>query len=223
MKYIIEYNSKSNLDFNPNNKLFIYDFGHIKGFLYDNEFIMYKIIRKYDSKEIVELYEQNIPKISFSVEEYDCYYANNTYSTENFHISVKPFLKAESLPFEPSPQPLPSPQPQHQKKHDYKKRNSQVKNEQKSKNEGRSTAITQQVGHQTQFSLDYSTAVKPQWTSLDQLMKVPLPLVAREHQKQQMPPRQNSHLLMPKRSSSSQVRPHQELTGKRVQNSKHPN
>ena len=42
MNYIIKYISSKNHNFN--NKLFIYDFGNIKGFLYNDNFLMYKII-----------------------------------------------------------------------------------------------------------------------------------------------------------------------------------
>jgi len=50
--------------------LIIYDFGHIKGFLFNNEFTMYKIIQKEDTKEICELYNESIPMNVISIEVY---------------------------------------------------------------------------------------------------------------------------------------------------------
>jgi len=84
MKYIIEYKASENS--NLTSKLYLYDFGNIKGFLYNNEFVMYKIVNKVDTSEIVELYEGIIPKTVFSIEEYDCNYDSNTYKISNFDI-----------------------------------------------------------------------------------------------------------------------------------------
>ena len=229
MKYIIEYNKCENT--NLNHKLHIYDFGHVKGFLYNNEFVMYKIIKREDNLETVELYEETIPKITFSVEEYDCEYSNGIYKIDRFDILVTPSLKAEAQSFEPQQYllpsqpllaPLPPPQQQvpHQKKHAYKSRNNQGKNDAPS---SRAHVRVQPVAPQKQFSLDYSSAVKPQWTSLDQLMRQPLALVGQVHHLQQKPLKQNLPPLTPKKSSSSPLRPHQALNGKHVQNSKHPN
>jgi len=112
MKYILEYKNAEN--HNLNNTLFIYDFGYIKGFLYDDNFSMYKILNKTDTKEIIEEYNGIIPKNAFSIETYKCEYKNGNYKTPDFDFLVTAFLKADSLPFEPSPQALlpqaPSPQ-----------------------------------------------------------------------------------------------------------------
>ena len=118
MKYILEYKKTEN--HNLNNRLFIYDFGNIKGFLYNDNFTMYQIINKNNELEIIDLYEGIIPKTVFSIEEYDCEYKSGIYKTPEFDVLVTPFFSAESLPFESSVQVLLQPQqsfqqsPQHQ-------------------------------------------------------------------------------------------------------------
>jgi hypothetical protein len=65
--------------------LIIYDFGSIKGFLFNNNFIMYKIINKENTKEICELYDGPIPLKAISIEKYKCYF-NNGYKTPHFTV-----------------------------------------------------------------------------------------------------------------------------------------
>jgi hypothetical protein len=108
MKYILEYKNAEN--HNLNNSLVIYDFGYIKGFLYEDTFTMYKILNKNDTQETIEEYYGIIPKNAFSIETYACEYKNGIYKIPDFDLSVTTFLKADSLPFEPPP-PLPQTPP----------------------------------------------------------------------------------------------------------------
>ena len=199
MKYIIKYTNTKN--HNLNNKLFIYDFGNIKGFLYNDNFIMYKIIERCETEEKVELYNEIVPKIAFSVEEYDCKLENDTYKLQDFDIVVKSFLSAHSEPFQPQQEKnfQQPPLPPRQKKSDYKKKNNLIKNE-VYLNEA--SMKEQQEVRQKQQALMYPNVVKPQWTSLNQLMKGPLSLIDQELQKQQKQLKQRSHPLTPKNSFS---------------------
>jgi len=197
MKYTIKYTSTKN--HNLNNKLFIYDFGNIKGFLYNDNFIMYKIIERYEMEEKVELYDEIVPKIAFSVEEYNCELENNTYKLQDFDIIINSFLNVESVPFQPQALPLLPLLPLHQKKSDYKKKDNLIKNE-AYLNEA--NMKEQQEVHQKQQLLMYPNVGKPQWTSLNQLMKGPLSLIGQESQIQQKQLKQRSHPLTPKKSFS---------------------
>ena len=197
MKYTIKYTSTKN--HNLNNKLFIYDFGNIKGFLYNHNFIMYKIIERYEMEEKVELYDEIVPKIAFSVEEYNCELENNTYKLQDFDIIINSFLNVESVPFQPQALPPLPLLPLPQKKSDYKKKDNLIKNE-AYLNEA--NMKEQQEVHQKQQLLMYPNVGKPQWTSLNQLMKGPLSLIGQESQIQQKQLKQRSHLLTPKKSFS---------------------
>ena len=88
MKYLIKYNFNKNLIKNDFD-LYIYDFGYLKGFLYNNIFNLYKIIKKNKESEYVEDYEGYIPKDVISIEKYKCNYDNNTYITESFTIIIQ--------------------------------------------------------------------------------------------------------------------------------------
>jgi len=197
MKYTIKYTSTKN--HNLNNKLFIYDFGNIKGFLYNDNFIMYKIIERCEMEEKVELYDEIVPKIAFSVEEYNCELENNTYKLQNFDIIINSFLNVESVPFQPQALPPLPLLPLPQKKSDYKKKDNLIKNE-AYLNEA--SMKEQQEVHQKQQLLMYPNVGKPQWTSLNQLMKGPLSLIGQESQIQQKQLKQRSHPLTPKKSFS---------------------
>ena len=197
MKYTIKYTSTKN--HNLNNKLFIYDFGNIKGFLYNHNFIMYKIIERYEMEEKVELYDEIVPKIAFSVEEYNCELENNTYKLQDFDIIINSFLNVESVPFQPQALPPLPLLPLPQKKSDYKKKDNLIKNE-AYLNEA--NMKEQQEVHQKQQLLMYPNVGTPQWTSLNQLMKGPLSLIGQESQIQQKQLKQRSHLLTPKKSFS---------------------
>ena len=100
MAYIIDYIIEENILKNPS-KLVIYDFGHIKGFLYNDEFKMYKIINKEDSKEICELYNGPIPLHVISKESYDC----EDFKTANFTINIKQQRLQQPQPLVAPPQP----------------------------------------------------------------------------------------------------------------------
>ena len=91
MVYNIDYILQDNNSFfskkgdNEPSDLIIYDFGSIKGFLFNNNFIMYKIINKENIKEICELYDGPIPLKAISIEKYKCYF-NNGYKTPHFTV-----------------------------------------------------------------------------------------------------------------------------------------
>ena len=88
MKYSITYlPNHNNIDSNDN--LIIYDFGHIKGFLFNNIFTMYNIIEKNNNEEICEIYYGNIPLHVFAIESYNCIFENNNYTINNFTIEIK--------------------------------------------------------------------------------------------------------------------------------------
>lgn len=170
MKYSIEYIMNINEN-ELNNKLVLYDFGDIKGFLYNDEFTMYKILERKDTIEIVETYDNVIPKVSFSIEKYDCIYDNNTYKTKEFSIAIKPYLDVNSAEFK---QPLVQPQ----KKHAYIKQNSPVKNVARS---CEAPLKVQREVLQKQPPSNYQNVLQSQWTSLEQLMKGPLLSLAQAH------------------------------------------
>ena len=57
---IIKYLQNNEL-INSDKTLTLYDFGDIKGFLYENEFKMFKILNRNDYEEICEEFYGNIP------------------------------------------------------------------------------------------------------------------------------------------------------------------
>jgi hypothetical protein len=83
--------------------LTLYDFGDIKGFLYENEFRMFKILKRNDFEEICEEFYGNIPLHVFSIETYNCIYENNIYKTNNLFIELKqPLQSLDQQPSQPS-------------------------------------------------------------------------------------------------------------------------
>ena len=211
MKYTIEYKPSEN--HNLNNILFIYDFGYVKGFLYDNTFTMYKLLDKENTLDIVELYEGIIPKSVFSIEKYSCEYSDGIYKLQDFDVVVKRYLHVDSQPFLPSLPPSPHSLPLHQQavkvvkepRHNIP-RNNQVAVKPEIHLNGVNEKV-QPVEQQTQYFSMSPNAVKPQWISLEQLMKGPLVSVDPIYQKQPTQLKQHLTLSTPKLSSSSHVRP----------------
>ena len=121
-----------------NSELTIYDFGSIKGFLFNNNFIMYKIINKENKIDICEPYNGPIPLKTISIETYNCIF-DNGYKTPEFTIIIeeKPQLQGHLKKEEPvvTQQPhllysqplLHPPQPsQQQRKQQYFQKQPQV-------------------------------------------------------------------------------------------------
>lgn len=105
MKYKITYDFNSN-SLEGANDLYIYDFGHIKVFIYNSDINVYRIIEKKEYYEIIEEFDGNLPLDLISVEKYKCNYKNNNYVTENFTILFNNFLDKKAPIFQPLlPQP----------------------------------------------------------------------------------------------------------------------
>lgn len=204
MKYIIEYKYCEN-KVDSTYKLVLYDFGYVKGFLYNNEFTMYKIISKNNINECVEVYDNTIPKVAFSIEIYDCIYENNIYITPQYTISITPLLVQEPLlELLPPLAQIQAPPPLRQTSY-----NTKIHLNKRPQVQGVVHGKVQQVIPEKQETLNYPSAVKHRWTSLEQLMKVPSPSVGQEFHIQQKQQRKHLIPLMPKNSSSLPLRPHQ--------------
>lgn len=223
MIYIIEYIfNEINVDY----ELIIYDFGYIKGFLSANEFTMYKIIDKEDTKEICELYEGPIPMNVISIE---------SYKNPNFIVRIQPHL-VQPQPSEVRPQPFQQKKQQRSHQKQSQSHQERVKQTQplfqlleqkllQTPQPGQPLHKSminnlQQVGEQinemykkTQQAALYSRAPldlpivgqQQQWKSLEQLMKLPLPQVCQVTHSQFSSINQNS-LASSKQKSSLRVR-----------------
>lgn len=231
---IIKYLQNNEL-INSDKTLTLYDFGDIKGFLYENEFKMFKILNRNDFEEICEEFYGNIPLHVFSIETYNCIYENNIYKTNNLFIHLE---QQHSQPLvnysQPPQQPFQTSQ-QHQKHHSHREkqqprqqqqqpRQLQVKQQQpfvqvpqhqqhsKKSNFPQHEEQTnekykrkQQGGLYLQQPLVPSNAGQ-QWMSLEGLMKLPLPGVVQEAHSQLGVRDQNSVAWIP----SLRVRPAQQ-------------
>jgi hypothetical protein len=107
MKFKIFYDFKNN-SLENTKELFIYDFGSIKVFVFDNSVDVYKILDKKDNFEIVEDYDGYLPLDLISLEKYQCTFNNKIYTTETFSINVQAYLDSQATIFEPAiiPPPL---------------------------------------------------------------------------------------------------------------------
>lgn len=218
MAYIINYIIEKN-DIKNSSKLTIYDFGYIKGFLQNDEFIMYKIIKKEDTKEICELYNRPIPLNVISIETYDC----DNYKTPNFTIMLQPYLQ--------QPQP-----PQQYVKHSYHQQRQrphqpQIKQQEQKvlqtvqpplplskPPEGSFLQLGEQINemykkirqeelHQQIPLILPNVPQQQQWVSLEELMRVPLPLIGQGQHLQFSLHDQNSPALLKQKHSLRVRRP----------------
>lgn len=101
MKFKIIYDFKNN-SLENTKELFIYDFGSIKVFVFDNSIDVYKILDKKDNFEIVEDYDGYLPLDLISLEKYQCNFNNKIYTTESFSINVQPYLDFQATTFQPA-------------------------------------------------------------------------------------------------------------------------
>ena len=218
--------------------LIIYDFGHIKGFLFNNEFTMYKIIQKEDTKEICELYNESIPMNVISIE---------VYKKPNFIVRIQPHLpQIQPLKVQPQPsqqqkqhQSLPRQQQSHRShvkqappffqqleqqllqtpqslQHPHK--NTQTNSQQLGGQINEMYKKTQQVALYSQAPLNLTNAGQQhQWTSLEQLMKFPLPQVCQLPHSQSSIINQNSLVSSKQKPFLRVRRPAQQLL------TQHPN
>jgi len=221
MKYVISYKERSE-PIKSDTKLYIYDFGHIKGFLYNNNFTMYKLLTKVGTEEYVELYDGIIPKNAFSIEEYDCVFHDTSYSIQGYDLIVRASLHPSLLAKEFYPQQVQQVQLPQQKKSSYIKKSNlerlKVSVQTKDLNDGGEKK--QRVQHHQQVSLDSHTSLQsPSWMSLEQLMKAPSSSPCPKLHLQQLQVKQHSPPLKQKRHSSSQLRQHRPKVGKYSQNS----
>ena len=126
MSYIISYITCKNIE--GNSILYIYDFGDKKGFLYNDDFKIFKILKKHFKDNIFtetcELYEGPIPMNIVCIEKHNCSYTHDMYMTASYNIKiiqepVTPILQLEVLqqqqPFQQQ-QPKQQQQQQHQPK-----------------------------------------------------------------------------------------------------------
>lgn len=226
MNYELNYYFKDN-NFQSNEYLYIYDFGHVKGFLYNNEFKLFKILNK-DYKE--NLYkekcisEEQIPLKALSIEKYNCIFENNMYKTPNFIIEVCSYFKppqpsysshSQTLSFQPSlpsplppslplplPASLPSPLPPrkplvHQPFQPLYKKPIH-KRINLIKNEAHPSQVNEKTLQAPVFQQVLPSLPKNQWLSLEQIMKHSLPSVHQQPSSQQIQVNQSSQILKQK-------------------------
>jgi hypothetical protein len=232
MKYVITYSKRSEpIDSENSRKLFIYDFGHIRGFLYDSTFTMYRMLERDDTNEYVEMYDGVIPKTAFSIEEYDCNFKESSYSIQDYDIIIKHSLQASLSAKEFYPQqqrqtfrapflsPLPvSLLPPPQKRPSCIKRSSPVE-KRVEKNLEEVSVKKQPVSHYQPLLSDYHTPLQSSsWTSLDQLLRSSSPSSGPKLHLQHLEVKQYSRPLKQKKHSSSQVRTRQVKVEKEPQN-----
>jgi len=199
MNYEINYYFKDN-EINSDNYLYVYDFGNIKGFLYDNEFKLFKILKKDSKENIFTEYCvtcEQIPLKALSIEKYNCKYENNLYKTQNFTIEVSSYFK----PSQPSPSSLPPllPQPSPQvvpllHKKQINKRTNLIKNV------GHPSPVSEKIQQAQLFQQAHIQLPKSQWMSLEQIMKHSLPSVPQVPSLQQIQVNQSSQILKKKKS-----------------------
>ena len=167
-----------------NDLLTLYDFGDKKGFLYKNEFTIYKILERNFIENICETcilcYE--IPMNAVSIESYPCVYNNNIYSIPYFNIILISELKKQPFQLPPrlsqlSPSVLYLPMRQ-QPQPDLQQQSSNNKKIPSSKSLKAPNGVngkTTQAMQYEQSPLENHTLIQSQWRSLDQLMRVPSP------------------------------------------------
>ena len=213
MNYEIIYYFKDN-KIDSDNYLYLYDFGNIKGFLYDNEFKLFKILKKDSKENIFTEYCvscEQIPLKALSIEKYNCKYENNLYKTQHFTIEVSSYFKpSQPLLYQPSlPQPLvyqpsvpqpsvpqpslpqPSvPQPLHKKQ--INKRTNLIKNVE------HPSPVSEKIQQAQLFQQSQIQLPKNQWMSLEQIMKHSLPAVLQAPSLQQIQVNQSSQILKKK-------------------------
>ena len=235
MKYVITYSKRTEPIQDNSRKLYIYDFGHIRGFLYDSTFTMYRLLKRDDTNEYVELYDGVIPKNALSIEEYDCYYSGESYSIQDYDIIIKPSLQASlsAKEFYPqqhrqhqqtfrapflSPLPVSSLLPRQKRPSCIKRNNPEEKRVEKNLEEV--SVKKQPVSQYQPLVSDYHTPLQsPSWMSLDQLMRASSLSSGPKLHLQQVQEKQYSQPLKRKKHSSSQVRQHRVRAEKEPQNS----
>jgi hypothetical protein len=221
MNYEIKFYSVVNT-FESDHSLYIYDFGNVKGYLYDNEFKLFKILNK-DFKENMYteyciLYEQ-IPLKAISIEKYKCKYENNVYITPNYTISITPFF----LPAPPLPQGQPQPQ-QHQPQaqpplvaQPLHKKPIYMKKEMR-KNETFPSRVSEKTPRELTFQQPLQQLPKHQWMSLERIMKHSSLLAPQQPSSQQTQVNQSSLAL--KQKSYQHLRQPRNKVQKAFQDSK---
>jgi hypothetical protein len=210
MKYTLTY-VQTNEKITSNKTLTIYDFGNIKGFLYDNDFIMYKILERNDNYEICEDYDENIPLNVFSIETYDCLLENNAYKMNDIVIEIS------RQPSQPSEQQQPHQKHQRQQQPPLRQVRPQQPFPQEPQHQQRNTQRTlirreapkdekykktQRVELNLQVPLEQPIVQQQnQWMSLGALMQLPLPGVGQGVNLQSVVKDQNSSALSQQKRS----------------------
>lgn len=231
MKFKIFYDFKNN-SLENTKELFIYDFGNIKVFVFDNTIDVYKILDKKDNFEIVEDYDGYLPLDLISLEKYQCNFNNKIYTTETFSINIQPYLDFQATIFEPAtippplysvePPPLPprrsfqrdqssrhpsssqSPLLKHQPLQNSQITNNKKPFSQKKQDFSQAQDFSQLQGEFPKVKKEYSSLQDPStsWISLDQISQI--------HQQQikgYVQPRP-PHSLLKKHQNSLHVRQH---------------
>lgn len=213
--------------------LTIYDFGNAKGFLYKNDFTIYKILQKdfienilHEHCEIIDTIPMNV----YSIEIYPCVYENNCYTIPYYTISLSelpsphvhpnllPLVQhAQSSPIQKYQQPkVTRPQPvsqqpiQHSKKMPSSKKSEPLNEVNWQKPQVRHYQLLPSMHHNVQ---------QRQWLSLDQVTRSPSPSV---HQLRHSVQEQGSQYFQPltHHSPVSQLRQPQKQDVKQNQYSK---
>ena len=232
MGYLLSFIPTQNTVFSDD-ILYIYDFGNKRGFLYKNEFTIYKILKRNyieNINEYAEIYD-TIPMNTLSIEQYPCIYENNIYKIPYFSIIITELVS-----------PLPHQQPslpqtfQHQNQHSSQQFPPQVRQHQpvlvqKNRNNmkivSKQTSERQNGGYekrQQEQSYQQPSLVNPisshtQWISLDQVMRTPLPSTHQSHNQVPLQEAQYSQSSK-KHQSVSQVRQPQKKGVAQLQYSK---
>ena len=171
--------------------LYIYDFGNKKGFLYKNDFTLYKILQKDFIENIGELQEksvidENIPMNICSIEKYPCIFEKNIFKIPFYNISFTELAQETVLYF-----PLPSPQQRLQLQQPVQ----QQQNRNNKKITVYKTLVPQDGVHvkrqqelqNQQTVLVNPSVVQQQWMSLDQVMKSPSSLALQSRHQEHSP------------------------------------
>jgi len=239
MNYEIKYHL-TNKNIDSDKYVFIYDFGDMKGFFYDNEFKLFKILNK-DFKENMYTeycvpYEQ-IPLKAISIEKYYCKYENNSYLIPNYSIQIIPFFQPsfsqqsppppllplpQSSDAQPSAPQLSAPRPSEPVSQPLHKKQTHKKQTHTKENLKKSAAYPSQVSEKTQQGLMSQQPLlqppKNQWMSLEQIMKHSLSLVPQEPSLQHAQVNQSSLVL--KKKAYQHLRQPQKKVQKLFQDSK---
>ena len=194
----ISYNININESVNMNEstkQLVIYDFGNIKGFLFENEFKLFKILNKDFKENIYTEYcvqSEQIPLKAISIEVYDCVFTNNRYLTKDFcieiillqasHQQASQHSQQASQHFQQASQHFQqaSQHSQHAHKNERHKKIVGRMNEEHQKHVNEKI---QQIQKPLEFHESHHTK---HWTSLNQLMKHLPSLTQPEHLSQQI-------------------------------------